>query len=189
MLISEIAHQLAIVPLVWLALQRQPRHLGYWWIALAISVSWIADWAAHTDPWKYGWAISFAYPISQTVFVCAVFLHRRHVAWILALMTVAASLVVLLFGIHGPDLIVSTLSALIIARVVWPLQQLGLIRIAVLVYFCASVIALWPRVVWLNEATWYPYQVVRAVGILLFCVAVSKPTIKLHHNARIQRQV
>jgi len=175
-LVFEVAHQMALVPLAWLVLlhaRGQRRDPGWWWIAAAFGVSWLADTAAHfVDPW----VISIAFPVSQTAIVGAVLLLHRRDKVILLLTLVAVGMVaVALQGVHGPDVLLSTVASGAAAGIAWQRREIGRLAVALIVAFGATAIA------WLGYAiapgwpTYLVYHVARAVGIALFCWAALRP--------------
>lgn len=170
MIWAEIAHQIGAIPLVWLALlavrghQREPQ---WWTLAFAFFVSWLADSAAHLmNPWL----LSIVFTVSQTALIGAVFLNAVPAMVLATLLVAVGCLAVAIEGVTGPDAILSTVGALAVILCVWQSPQRR-IRACLLVYFGLGQIAWLIHAKWLIVPTWYPYQAVRLVGLLLFCWA------------------
>lgn len=175
LLVPEIAHQMGLVPLLCLAvlyLRGVNRDVGWWWIAGAFGVSWLADSATH---WVAPWVISAVYPVSQAAIIGAVFLPRAK-AWMLLFLLVAIALVALGWeGATGPDLLLPTIVGGTVAVIVLPQKALGWLRWSLLVGFTGTAIVWWAYAEWPGWTTWALYQSLRAVATVLFGIAALKP--------------
>jgi hypothetical protein len=175
---TEVAHQMALVPLVALGVLRargERRDAALWWIALAFAVSWLADLAADLLPVEYRWAPSVVYPVTQAAIIGAVLLPRLMAVVFLWLMYTVAAMVVAVHGI-GPDRFERTAVCLGVVAMVWYRRELpSRLRIALAVYFGVGLVAWLIHVQWLVVATWYPYQLARLAGLLLFAWAALEP--------------
>ncbi len=174
---------MAVVPLVCLALTGQRRDLAWWWLAGSFFVSWLADTAADILPHEYGWVPSLVYPVSQSAIIGAVLLPRRHAEYLLIVLVLACAAVTVFSGV-GPEIALRALAWLSVVWIIWRRQELPQrLRVALTVYYglgwCLWVV----HVRWLVVATYYPYQINRLIGILLFCWATLQVTPRL----RIER--
>jgi hypothetical protein len=174
-MIFEIAHHMALIPVVWLGwLRFRGRDLGlaWWLLAGAFSISWLADWAAH---WFNPLLVSPVYLVSQAWIVSAVFLSRREMLLLVTVLTLTGLAAVLWRGVSEPDVLLHTVAWLSVVGIVYQLPQLARLRTALLVAFGLGWLA------WLGYAispgwiSWLIYQSVRATGIGLFCWAATSP--------------
>jgi hypothetical protein len=178
-MLPEVTHWMALVPLAFLAW----RHVtvtrsdaAYWWLALAFSVSWLADTAAH---WVSPDLVGNLYPQLQAALIAAVFLQRRE-AWFVTVSLAAVSLVIVaLDGAAGFDVLLRSVAFATVCGVVLDRWALGPLRTALLVYFGAGLIAWYAYAAWPSWATWGVYQSMRALGLVLFCLAARDPRPKL----------
>lgn len=166
----ELAHQLGLVPLVWLlALWSAGRRFApHWWgLGLAFGVSWLADWLSH---WLGTFPVGPAYLLVQAGLV-AFLLAPRPTAWRFALtLAGATALAMTRFDPHAPDLFVHTVAWLGLLVVLWPLP-LGRLRLTValacgvgwLAWMAYCAVPGWP--------SWLAYQGVRAASVGAFCWA------------------
>jgi hypothetical protein len=178
-MIFELAHQLALVPLLFLLVLRmrgQRRDVAWWWLAGAFFVSWLADSAAHVvDPWL----MSLVYPVSQAAIVGAVLLERDDaVVFVIALVTIGVG-AVLWRGVGTPDVLVHTVAWASVALIVFDRDALGRLRTALLVAFGLGLLAWLGYTIRPGWTLWLCYQGVRALGIALFCRAAWKPVPQL----------
>jgi len=168
---AEVAHQIGAIPLLWLVylatrgIQREPQ---WWYLALAFFISWLADTAA--DAGVNPWVMSIVFVVSQTALIGAVFLRREPAVILTMALTVVGCLAVITQGVDGPDVILSTVAACAVVLMVWkhPARRA---RLCLLVYFGLGQIAWIVHARWLIVPTWYPYQLCRLAGLLLFCYA------------------
>jgi hypothetical protein len=175
---SEIAHQMAVIPLAFLGclqVRGQRRDAAWWWLAGAFFVSWIADTAGDFLPQNDRWIPSMVYPVSQSALIGAVLLPRPEALYFLATLIAAGAAIVLWNGI-GPDAALRTVAWLAIVWLVWRRPALPKrLRICLAVYFGLGWVAWLIHVQWLVVATYYPYQLSRLIGLLLFCWAALVP--------------
>lgn len=176
---GEIAHQMALVPLGWLALLylRGVRPGTAWWLlASAFAVSWLADTWADIAPHE-AWAASLVYPVSQAALIGGVLMPRRRDAWAFLALLVVVGIVGALKQEHdGPDLMLRAVAFLGVFAIVWFRPELpASLRWCLFVYFGLGWVLWVYHVEDLRVATWYPYQVTRLFGLLLFCKAAVRP--------------
>lgn len=171
-MIFEIAHHMALIPVLWLALTGRGKGQAWWYLSGIFLVSWLADWAAH---WANPFVVSPVYLVTQAAIVGAVFLPRRDaILLVIALVVVGAYAVVMEPG--TPDVLVHTVAWGTAAGIVFPLWQLGRLRTALLVVFGAGLLAWWLYVLRPGYPSWGIYQGTRLLGILLFCWASLETT-------------
>jgi hypothetical protein len=177
MLITEVAHYMALLPLVMLAglfAGGQTRDATWWWLASAFAVSWLADTAAH---WVNPWAVGVVYPIAQAVIVAVVLTDRERAAELLGVLLAVGLSAVVLAGVDTPDIAVRSFAWLPLVWIAWRMRRLpARLRACLIVYFGLGWVAWLVHVRWLVVATWYPYQGMRLVGLLLFCWAAYAAT-------------
>jgi hypothetical protein len=173
---AEIAHQMALLPLVWLSiLSFRGRHqdAAYWWIAAAFAVSWLADTAAHfTNPW----AVSLVYPVTQTAVIGAVLLPRRSVLTLILILVASALVTVMLRGdqVPGPDVFFHTIAWGAVCWLVADKWYTGRIRTCLLVYFGLGWVGWMIHTEWLIVPTWFVFQSARLAGLCIFCWAAMQ---------------
>jgi hypothetical protein len=173
---SEVAHQMAVLPLATLAavrLRGHRRDAAWWWLALAFGVSWIADTVADVVPMGDRAIVSLVYPISQASLVAAVLISRANAIILVGVLVLAGIAVVIQHGATGPDVALRSVAWLFVAGIARVRKELPVpLRASLFVYFCLGWVAWLVHVQWLIVETWYPYQAVRLLGLLLFCWAV-----------------
>lgn len=180
MLWVEIARWAGLAPLGWLLalhVAGRTRTVSVWWLASGFAVSWVADSIVLALPRDHpaGWMISAIYPATQASIMGAAIIYRRERAVLFAILAHAAACAsILLHGVEGPEYASRILAWGTIAVVAWNFWQLGTLRLALLVYFGAGLLAWIVHTEWLIVATWYPYQLARVVGIALFCLAAAR---------------
>jgi hypothetical protein len=188
--IANVAWQMALIPLAWLSILRwgdwRVMDSAWWWMAGAFAVSWLADAPIDHMPHVYDWLSVFVYPIAQSVLVGAVLLPRVHAILLMGLLIGTALFVILTRGTVGPDAALSSVANLAVVWIAWTRRELPQpLRLALFVYFGLGWIVWLVHVEWLTVATWYPYQCVRLVGLLLFCWAAVKSGPNLHLVRRL----
>lgn len=177
-LIFEVAHQMALVPMLWLGAMRLRGHrrgVEWWWLAGIFLVSWLADTAADLAP-QARVAVSVVYPLSQTALVGLVlFLERREALWMTAALAAVAVVAVLWRGVSSPDVFFRTVAWGTAVGIVVNRWHLGRLRLALLVAFGVGLLCWWAYALRPGWWSWSIYQSVRALGIGLFCWAALKP--------------
>lgn len=176
--VEEVAHQMALVPLVWIMWSRfrgEKRDVAWVWLAIAFSVSWMADLAADFMQPGMRFVPSMVYPVSQTAIIGAVLLDRTESIALLGLLVPIAMVGVRMGGATGPDIILRSFAWLVIVGIAWMRADLPhRLRLSLIVYFGLG------YVTWLLFAeqsivpVWFAYQSTRLAGILLFCWAASE---------------
>lgn len=172
-LAAETAHHIALIPfavLVWRGAAGHKHEVGWWWLAVAFLVSWLADTAAH---YVHPNVLSLAYPITQCALVGMVLLPKREAVRFLLLLCVTGMLAAVANN-GGPDLILRTVAFGMTAGIVAAFTT-GLLRVSLLAYFGGGLALWWVFVLAPSYESWLAYQATRVVGITLFCVAASRP--------------
>lgn len=159
---------MALLPLLWLgglAWHHQRRPVLWWALAIVLSVSWVADTAAH---WMDPWIAMAIYPAIQALVLGAVLLPMPALGRFAALIVAATVLPLLYRGVAHPDIFARTACWAGLLTIAWPYRE---IRFPVLVTFGLGWLA------WLGYnfapswGTWGTYQSIRAVGLGTFCWA------------------
>lgn len=172
---SEVASEQALIPVVWLGwlhLKKRDPGLAWWWLSGVFLISWLADTAALLfDPW----VMSKVYPLSQAALVGLVFLSRREATQLIIALMFVGIADVLWIGVGDFDVLLRTVAWGAVVGIVYPLRQLGRLRLSLLVafglgWFCWMLYALSP-----GWTTWVAYQLTRFLGVLLFCWAATSP--------------
>lgn len=178
MLIAEFAHQMALLPLVWLLWLRtrgQRRDVAWGWMALGFAVSWMADTAADFLPRDMSWIPSAVYPVSQAAIFGAVLLDRTEALMFLALLVPCGIAAAVMGGATGPDILLRSVAWLVLAGVAWMRKELPhRLRISIVIYFFLGYATWLVHTEWLIVPTWYPYQFARLAGLMLFCWAATE---------------
>lgn len=178
-LAAETATLVGIIPLLWLVLWQWkgfPVGVEWWLLAVAFSVSWMADNAAR---WVDPWMVSPVYLVGQAWIVGTVFSSRRGTLLLLAVLIAVAIGALFWKGIEGPDILLHTVAWLAVVGIAYPLKQLERLRISLLVYFGFGLLAWYGYAMKPGWATWIAYQLTRLIGILLFCRASLYPSPQL----------
>lgn len=177
--VSEVAAEMGLVPLawlVWLRLRGRSPGLAWWWLAAAFFVSWLADTAAL---WVNPDLVGNLYPVTQAALVGAVLLDRLEAAEFAFALFVVALVAVFWRGPLGIDVFLRTVAWGSVAVLAWQYHALWRLRDALLVSFGVGLVAWWWYALAPGWLTWGFYQVVRAVGIALFCAAAASPAPRL----------
>jgi hypothetical protein len=176
-----LAYALGLVPVLWLAgLRARGRKVdpAFWWLAGAFGVSFVADSIDRFVTADPRWLVSLAYPVSQAAFVGVVFLSRIEAAQFIVALMIVALADLLSFGVGPVPLLLPTVAWLGVSGLVVDRWALGTLRTALLVSFGLGTLTWWGYAAWPGMNSWLLYQIVRAAGIALFCVAASNPTPK-----------
>lgn len=176
-MIPEIAHQMALLPILWLAALwavEERRDPALWWLAGVFAISWMADTAAH---WVDPWLISAVYPVSQAALVAVVLLKRDDALLFLFTITAIGIISIAFQELQQPNVLRSAAWGAIVA-IVYPLP-LGRLRASLLVTFGVGLVAWILFAVMRDWPTWLIYQGARAAGIVLFCWAASWSRVRL----------
>lgn len=172
----EVAHYMAALPLlVALALYASgQRRVAAWvWLAIAFAISTGADSLSEHLPKDDRWWPTLVYPVVQTGLIAFVLLPPKAALFLVTLLIVLACNAALWLGYKGPDILLHSIASL---SVVWMAQQdedmSTDLRAALAIYFGLGWVA------WLVFAqapmvpTWFAYQGVRLVGLLVFSYAM-----------------
>jgi len=171
---------MGFLPVLWVTLRRD-RRLEWWWLALAFSVSGLADLASYgPHPLVAPWIAATVYPILQVGMIGAVLVSRPE-AELLMLALIGAGLLGLWVEGIGPSLLLETVADGAVVGLVWPRRDLGKLRGALLVGFGGGWLA-WVGYLFVpGLAMWGVYQGVRVAGLGLFCWASlqTKPVLRV----------
>lgn len=169
---AEVAHQMALLPLATLAVIRISGHrrdAAWWWLAIAFAISWVADTVADVVPVDDRSIASLVYPVSQSCLMAAVLLPRARALVLVGVLMLAGVAVVIQRGVIGPDVALRSVAWLAVAGIARMRKELPVpLRASLFVYFCLGWIAWLVHAQWMVVATWYPYQAMRLLGLLLF---------------------
>lgn len=172
--VSELAAEMGLVPLVWLVWLRfrgRQSGIAWWWLATAFVVSWLADTAAL---WVNPDLVGNLYPITQAALVGAVLLDRLEAAQFAVGLGLVAIVAVLWRGPLGIDVLLRTVAWGGVGGLAW--QTPARVRTSLLVTFGLGLLAWWGYALDPSWPTWLLYQATRAGGIVLFCMAASDPS-------------
>lgn len=168
--VSEVTHHMALVPLLWLgvlAYYGQRRSPAWWALALVLSVSWLADTAAH---WVNPWLVSAIYPMAQAVLLAAVLVPNPGVWRFAGIVAAVGGLAFASRGIVQPDVFLHTVAWAGLLVVAWPQRPL---RPTVVATFGVGWIGWLLYSIAPTWETWGLYQGIRAFGIGLLCWATA----------------
>lgn len=173
-MIFEVTHHMALIPPLWLGVLHyygQRRSVLWWTVALVLSVSWLADTAAH---WVDPWLVSACYPAVQALVLAGVVLPRSAL-WRFAVLVLSTTVATLVWrGGPHPEVLAHTVAWMGLMVLAWPHP----IRVPVLVTFGLGWLA------WLGYnmlpawGTWGVYQSVRATGLGVFCWATAPQRVR-----------
>ncbi len=175
-MVAEVTIQMALVPAGYLAWRRSRGErfdAALWWIAAALSVSWIADRVSAFFAPHDRWIISTTYPVSQTALIGVALLERKRAAILAGVLAVAAAGVVVWRGVHEPDVIFRSGAWITILWLLWTRLDAMPVRWSMSVYFGGGLIAWLCYARWPGLSTWAVYQGMRALGLAWFCVAAN----------------
>lgn len=169
MLLPEVAHQLALVPLAAVVLARHRLPREYWLVGLAFLASWLGDMLASL----YGgsWLVSYLWLPAQVALVLMVVLPTALSRLLSPPLMALLAGVSWLISAPGPDVLVTVVGSTVILR-----YAQGRLARPLQVYFGAGTVA------YLIMATliasphfmlaWYVYQTCRLTAFVLFTLAV-----------------
>lgn len=174
MLAAGLAQCLGLLPLLWLGalhIRGSRRGPGYWWLAGAFGVSFVADTVARViNPM----ITSLVYPIAQSAIVGALILRSQFVHSFVRTLLVIAMLAILFMPTF--DVLLRSIAWISLTAAAWQRRDLGELSGVLILHFGGGLVAWWFVVVFAPGATsWLFYQGVRALGILLFCAACNRP--------------
>lgn len=176
---AEVAHQMALLPLVWLACLAhigKSRNAAWWWLATALAISWLADLAGDLLPASFSWVPVLVYPVLQASLIGAVFLPRKQAISLLGILAGVAFVVALSGGSRGPEVVSSSSCRLAVVGIILIRPAVPFrLRAALFVYFGVGLMAWLAHVQRLDLLSYYVYQAVRLVGLILFCWAAAGP--------------
>lgn len=174
--------QISLVPLAFLVWKRwrgESSDASYWWIAIALGVSWVAD------AWSFGAVVAGhrlsghplihrVYPIAQALLVLAVFRDRKDVhAWN-ALLAVLGVTMLFLDPMPHNDVIVRLAAFGAVCWTVWRIPSLPHdLRRSLLCYFGLGLLAWLGYVQSPTVIGWACMQSVRVFGTAWFCLAIQ----------------
>lgn len=154
---------LPLLALLVLSRKGENRDEGLWWLALAMSISWLADLAAI---WNDPYMIGAVYPLSQTVLVAAVVLHRQEALGVLALLFVTAFIALMWQGAELPSVFFRIVAWGYLTGILYR-ENIGPLRIPLLIYFGFGLVAWIGYSLEPGWSSYLTYQGVRLVGLLL----------------------
>ena len=172
--LTEWAHLLGLVPLLWLVLSGRRHPAAWWWLAAAYGISFLADSAAH---WLNPDIVGNLYPLSQAAIIGLVLLPRQDAAHFLGLLMVTSVVALGWQGPTGRDVLLRTVAWGGVVGMAWITTGPG--RSALLVSFGLGLLAWWCYAVDPGWATWSEYQALRVVGTVMFCWAASQTAPRL----------
>ncbi len=166
-------HWAALIPIAWLgALQLRGirRDRGYWLLAVAFGVSWLADTASH---WVDPFVVSVVYLSAQAGVIGLVLLTRWQAAWFVVLLTITGFVALALHPTRKLDVLQHSVAWLGICAVALNRWEIGNVRTALLVAFLPLWVAwIWYVIAWPSFPAGYTVQTVRLVGLLSFSGAI-----------------
>ena len=176
-MVFEVAHQAGLVPLVAMVLLGRRLSMEWWLLALAWSVSWVADSVTHFA--GGAWFVSHLWLWLQFVYVLAVFMapsiHRAMAMSAVVLMAMSSAQL----SAPGPDWLLTSGGSALILTAAWRAEGRGAaLALPAFVYFgLGSIAYLWmvsrmgsPEF----SPAWQTYQACRLLAFLLFVVIVIR---------------
>lgn len=173
--VPEVAHHMALLPLAWLgwlASNGHRRPVLWWALALVLSVSWIADTAAH---WVDPWLVSALYPAAQAVVLGMVLLPGFALGNLLWIVLGATAVPLLWRSEAHPEVFAHTVAWTALVVIAWPHRDL---RAPVVVTFGLGWLAWLGYNMLPSWGTWGAYQGVRALGLGAFCWATLSQRVR-----------
>jgi len=161
---------MGLLPILWLGvlMAHGQRCSPLWWaLGITMSISWLADTAAH---WLDPWLGSALYPIAQTLVMGIVLVPASRLGRFVAAVTVTTGFALALAGTTHPEMLIHTVCWTGILVIAWPYRE---IRGPTLLTFGVGWLA-WVAFATLPTfATWGLYQGIRACGLGVFCWATA----------------
>ncbi len=164
--VAEFMHWIALLPLAWLCVlhvRGKTRDRGYWLIAVAFGMSFLADTAAHWIDWT---VVSVTYLGAQAGIVGMVLLTRWQAAWFVVLLTITGFVALALHPTRKLDVLQHSVAWLGICAVALNRWEIGNVRTALWVVW------IWYVIAWPSFPAGYTVQSVRLVGLLSFSGAI-----------------
>lgn len=144
---------------------------GWWWMAGAFAVSFVADSAAHVvNPWL----IASVYPVLQSVIILAVLLPKTDAAAAAVLVTISALIAVIAGSVEQPTLLLPLVAWGAVALAGLGREVPRGLSVALLVYFAGGLVAWAVFSLRPSFDAYLAYQATRALGLALFCVAAAQ---------------
>lgn len=176
----EVAHQIGLIPFLSMLGVGRKLPAPFWWVALALAVSWFADSASFYMDGT--WAIDYFWlPLQFWMVACAFTAGLHRALWGLGLIVTAA----LSWDLSGPGpdfliTLVGSVSVLYLARGALALPIFLYFGLGTLAYF---VMAFTPG----PDATtaWYFYQGCRLVAFLAFIGIIAPQVIRNRGPANV----
>lgn len=176
--VKSFASLVGIVPLGYMAMREWRTGVavddGWWWIAVAFGVSFVADAIGPTLPAWLTPLVTLTYPIPQAGIIAAVLLPKSMARLFVVGLLMAGLMAVAIEGTATVDVLLRTVAWLGVCGVVWGRYALGRLR-TVLFYGFGLLWAVWClHAALLIVPTWGLYQGVRLAVALAFCWAAQE---------------
>jgi len=183
--VAEAFHQSALIPLAWLTLREamgRPSDRGYWVLAIAFAVSWVADSGAH---WADPAVMSSTYVGLQASLIGMALLIRKEAAlMVLALTMTGVVAVIVQHAQHQQlDVLFHTVAWLAVCGIVVDRWMLGRVRTALLTAFGLQWLCWLVLVAVRTYPAGYAFHGARVLGYGLFCWAAYRPEPSLRLEA------
>ena len=175
---GEAAHQLGLVPLVWLLAQRSAgvRFAPQWWaMAAAFLISWLADWVSH---WTSTFPVGPFYLLGQGTCIVWALCPTTVAEQFTGLLAVTINVAVATLDMAKPDVLVHTVAWLGLLVCVWGEPMSLELRVTLLLAFVMGWLAWLGYVVRPGWTSWLAYQGVRASSVVAFCWASWRPPVR-----------
>ena len=177
-LVRSLAMLIGVVPVVYLAAREVRLGValddGWWWVAGAFAVSFLADVLALLLPTWLTALVSLGYPILQAGIIAAVLLPKSMARLFMVGLLLAGLAAVAIEGTATVDVLLRTVAWLGVCGLVWGRYAMGRLR-TVLLYGFGLLWAVWClHAAFLIVPTWGLYQGVRLAVALGFCWAAKE---------------
>jgi hypothetical protein len=165
-----LAASVGLVPLLWLAAQRDRRRL-YWILAAAYGVSFLADMGG-----LMGWPnlAGNLYPLGQAGLIGIALLPMDRAVTLAGVLAVVGIVAVWFGASEGRDLILVTVADLAICALAARVLSNDLLGAALGLSFGVGLIAWWVFALEPSWGSWGLYQLTRAMGTTAFCAAARE---------------